>query len=541
MKQRAEKALFFCFLEKDRKMALRSVSKSLGGKYYMDQSLVIVGLGPGDPGMLPLDVWKYLNSGYPVYLRTAIHPTVQWLEKQSIKFTSMDHHYQKSETFDEVYAGIAKEILEATQKGPIVYAVPGHPMVAEESVALLLEKSAQLGVETKVVPAMSFLDAMSATLKLDPCKGLYIVDALSMDQQKPEPKVATIVTQVYDRITAGETKLTLMEFYPDEHLVTVIRAAGVPGEERLQQIPLFELDRIDWIDHLTSLYIGPVEKELALDKGAGSDAIYDCSFPLDPLVEVMGTLRAENGCPWDREQNHETLKPYLIEEAYEVIDALDEGQMYKICEELGDLLLQIVFHAQIAKENNHFDINDVVDSITEKMIRRHPHVFGSTSVKNSSEVLLNWDKIKAQEKGNRQDVSQLSGIPRILPALMRAEKVQAKAAKVGFDWPDYRGALDKVEEELREVIQAIKAGDKRATKEELGDLLFAVVNMARLLDVEAEEALSQTTGKFIERFNYIEEQALLSGDQLVDLSLEQMDKWWEEAKQQKRIEITKDF
>ncbi|RYD06263.1 hypothetical protein N752_05060 [Desulforamulus aquiferis] len=156
------------------------------------------------------------------------------------------------------------------------------------------------------------------------------------------------------------------------------------------------------------------------------DVTYECSFPLDPLVEVMAALRAENGCPWDREQTHETLKQYLIEETYEVIDAIDEGQMYKICEELGDLLLQIVFHAQIADENKKFGINDVVDSITEKMIRRHPHVFGTTSVNNSSEVLLNWDKIKEQEKGDRQASSILAGIPRILPGLLRAEKYKQR-------------------------------------------------------------------------------------------------------------------
>lgn len=506
----------------------------------MDKLITIVGLGPGDPGMLPMKVWEQLNSGVPVYLRTKIHPTVDWLDKQGIKYTALDKYYDRAATFDEVYLQIAREIIRVAQNGPVIYAVPGHPMVAEESVRLILSFAAKEGIQVRVVPAMSFLDALSASLGLDPAKGMHILDALSLDEQHPDPRVGTVVTQVYDRITAGEAKLALMEYYPDEHTVTVVRAAGIPGEERIERVPLYELDRLTWLDHLTSLYIEPLAAEPAVTEefnnsettgGAGEDTVYHCSFPLDPLVEVMAALRAENGCPWDREQTHQSLKQYLIEETYEVIDALDEGPMYKICEELGDLLLQIVFHAQIASENNHFDMNDVVEAITEKMLRRHPHVFGTTQVKNSQEVLINWDKIKAQERGEESQVKPLlASIPRGLPALLRAEKVQAKAARVGFDWPDYHGALDKVKEELQEVIQALQAPNDAAVAEEIGDLLFAVVNLARLLEVEAEGALTQTTNKFIKRFNYIEQQATRSGQKLTELSLQQMDQWWEEAK-----------
>ncbi|WP_333871429.1 nucleoside triphosphate pyrophosphohydrolase [Desulforamulus putei] len=506
----------------------------------MKKSIIIVGLGPGDPGMIPLQVWELLNAGMPVYLRTAIHPTVAWLKQKGLSYRALDYHYQQGETFEEVYLNIAREVLAAAREGPVVYAVPGHPMVAEESVRLVLDLAARQGIPTRVVPAMSFLDALSTTLGLDPCKGLHIVDALRLDEQQPDPGVGTVVTQVYDRITAGETKLNLMEVYPDEHRITVVRAAGIPGEERVAQVPLYELDRLPWIDHLTSLYIPPL-KEVAEGEGtwpaagepvgAGEDAVYTCCFPLDPLVEVMAALRAENGCPWDREQTHQSLKQYLIEEAYEVIEALDEGQMYKICEELGDLLLQIVFHAQIASENKQFDMNDVVNAITEKMLRRHPHVFGAAHVNNCQEVLINWDKIKAQEQGEQaKKQSCLGNIPRALPALLRAEKVQAKAARVGFDWPDHTGAVDKVNEELKEVLQALETGQARAVTEEVGDLLFAVVNLARLLHVDAEGALSSTTDKFIKRFQYIEQQARQRGQELSQLTLEQMDRWWEDAK-----------
>lgn len=507
----------------------------------MNKQITIVGLGPGDPGMLPLQVWEVLSAGDPIYLRTAIHPTVDWLKEKGVSFTALDHHYQQGETFEEVYLNIAREVVEAAQGSAVVYAVPGHPRVAEDSVRILLELAEQETIPTRVIPAMSFLDALSATLGLDPCKGLHIVDALRLEEQRPDPNLGTVITQLYDRMTAGETKLTLMDYYPDEHVVTVVRAAGIPGQERVESVPLYQLDRLDWVDHLTSLYVGPLEEALqGLDAnepevevevyGAGDDIAYASSFPLDPLVEVMSTLRADNGCPWDREQTHETLKKYLIEETYEVIEALDEGQMYKICEELGDLLLQIVFHAQIANENGYFDMNDVVQVITEKMLRRHPHVFGTTQVKNSDEVLINWDKIKAQEKGDDQPKPYLSSIPRALPALLRAQKIQTKAARVGFDWPDYSGALEKVREELTEVVQAIESQQPAAVAEELGDLVFAVVNLARLLDVDAEGALSGTTHKFIQRFGYIEQQALLAGKKMTDLTLEQMDLWWEEAK-----------
>ncbi|GAB6179118.1 nucleoside triphosphate pyrophosphohydrolase [Desulfotomaculum defluvii] len=506
----------------------------------MDKFITIVGLGPGDPGMLPLRVWEILNGEATVYLRTKIHPTVDWLKQKGIKFFSLDHHYENSETFEEVYTNIAQEVVEAAQNHSVIYGVPGHPMVAEDTVGRVVELASAKGIGCRIIPAMSFLDALSSAISFDPSKGLHIIDALRLDEQKPDPTVGTVVTQIYDRIVAGETKLSLMDYYPDEYIITVVRAAGIPNEERIQRVPLYELDRLDWIDHLTSLYIEPLPKQANVNTRPceqGERYPTPCLFPLDPLVDVMVALRGEQGCPWDREQNHESLKPYLIEEVYEVLEALEQGQMYKICEELGDLLLQIIFHAQLANEKDHFDINDVIQSITEKMIRRHPHVFGSVSVKDSQEVLVNWDKIKSQEQGKEVQVQPyLSGVPRALPALLRAGKVQAKAARIGFDWPDYHGALEKVKEELQEVLQAKENSDTQAVAEELGDLLFAVVNLARLLKVDSENALSLATNKFIKRFHYIEQQALLSGRKLPELTLEQMDQWWEEAKTYKNLE-----
>lgn len=257
------------------------------------------------------------------------------------------------------------------------------------------------------------------------------------------------------------------------------------------------------------------------------------SYPLDPLVGVMARLRAPGGCPWDREQDHYSLTPYLLEEAYEVLDALEQGDMYKFCEELGDLLLQIVFHAQIASENGHFTINDVIASITEKMIRRHPHVFGDVTVENSSQVLENWEKIKQREKdGGNRVKSILDDIPRGLPALLRASKVQKKAARAGFDWPDCQGPLDKIEEERQELLRAYRAQDRHWIQEEVGDLLFAVVNLSRFFNVEAEVALSNTVEKFIRRFHYIERNIEQEGKKLEDCSLQDLDLLWEKAKKE---------
>lgn len=243
------------------------------------------------------------------------------------------------------------------------------------------------------------------------------------------------------------------------------------------------------------------------------------------LIEIMEKLRGPEGCPWDREQTLESLKPYLLEETYEVLEEMDNGGD-KLKGELGDLLLQIVFQSQISKEKGEFDIEDVAHGICEKLIRRHPHIFKEgIEVKNSEEVKENWDRIKASEKEHKNRKSILDGIPKYMPGLMRAQKMQKKVAKVGFDWPNMDGVLDKVQEEIEELREAIKNQDKRNMKEEIGDLLFSIVNLSRSLDIEAQEALLSTINKFDKRFRYVEENCQLPG-----ASLEEMDSLWEKAK-----------
>lgn len=245
----------------------------------------------------------------------------------------------------------------------------------------------------------------------------------------------------------------------------------------------------------------------------------------DDLVNIIAKLRAPGGCPWDAEQTHESIRKNLIEEAYEALEAIDSGEGEVMADELGDLLLQIVFHAQIGKDNGEFDINDVTTAVCEKMIRRHPHVFGNVKADTSDEVLKNWDEIKKQEKKLTDVSGTLKSVSAYLPALMRASKVQDKAAKVGFDFKDATEALSKVREETDEVREALATG--RNIEEEVGDLLFAAVNVARLAGVTSEQALTRTTEKFISRFEYVEQNAPAP---LTEMSLEEMDKLWEESK-----------
>jgi tetrapyrrole methylase family protein/MazG family protein len=247
----------------------------------------------------------------------------------------------------------------------------------------------------------------------------------------------------------------------------------------------------------------------------------------DELVEVMRTLRGEGGCPWDREQCHESLKPYIVEETYEVLDAIDRGDDDELLEELGDLLLQIVFHAQIAAEEGRFTIEDVARVIVEKLRRRHPHVFGEVQVENSQQVLKNWEAIK-KEEGKR---SVLEGIPTALPALLKARRVQDKVKRVGFDWEEPAGAFEKVREEIGEIERALREDDKKGAEEEFGDVLFSLVNVSRFLDIDAEESLRQTVAKFSRRFRYIENRIEALGDRPIeDYSIEELDALWEESK-----------
>ncbi|MFR7934229.1 MAG: nucleoside triphosphate pyrophosphohydrolase [Clostridium perfringens] len=478
--------------------------------------LKIMGLGPGAYEALTIGALKELKNNKNIYFRTEKHPTVDFLKDEGIKFESYDHAYEKYDSFDDVYKYIAEDLITKIKDDEdLIYAVPGHPLVAEKSVINLIELCKENNIQYEVLPAVSFVDAMMEALQVDPIEGVKIIDAFDMKNQILDKRVGTIITQVYNNFIASEVKLRLLEGYEDDTEIIFVRAAGVEGLESIRKIPLYELDWQEDIDYLTSIYI---PKDLGNKKD------------FQDLLDIIETLRNPGGCPWDREQTHESLKSALLEECYEVIDAIENEDEDALIEELGDVLLQVVFHASIGKEDGYFDIMDVIGGISNKMINRHPHVFGNEKANTSEQVLVNWDEIKKEEKGIKTLTEEMQNIAKSLPATTRAYKVQKKAKKVGFDWDDVNCAMDKVKEELNEIKEVYNCEDKSIIEGEVGDLLFACINVARFLEVDGELALDKTIKKFIKRFSYIENEAIKNNKNLKDMTLEDMDKLWEEAK-----------
>jgi len=487
------------------------------------KKIIIIGLGSGDYKQLTLSALEQLKSADVLIMRTEKHPTVDYIQSLGISFTNCDDVYDTQQTFEDTYKKICERVLESCIDGKtLVYAVPGHPLVAEKSVELILEMAKE-GFEVDIVPAVSFIDSILTALRIDPAYGLKIIDGLSLDIQKPDFNCGNIITQVYSKFIASEIKLKLMELYKDDTEICIIRAAGVKDLERIERHPLYELDRIDWVDYLTSVYIPPVTD------GARFKT-------MNELVDLMVRLRGEGGCPWDREQTRESLKTYLLEETYEVLDAIEKDDIDLLMEELGDLLLQVVFHAQIANEAGEFDIHDVITGIVKKLVERHPHVFGDVIATTESGALKSWEASKRKLKGITTYTQTLTDIPETLPNLMRSYKIQEKAALVGFDWDDVKDAIAKIDEELQEVKEVYNTGNKSIIEEEIGDLLFSVVNVARFLKIQPELALKTTIEKFINRFRYIEETALQNGNRIDKMTLQEMDKLWNQAKDIKLLQ-----
>ncbi|WP_284036738.1 nucleoside triphosphate pyrophosphohydrolase [Neobacillus sp. 114] len=486
----------------------------------MAKKIEIVGLGAGDLQQLQVGVYRKLIKGQQLFLRTKEHPVVAELVKEGMVYTSFDSVYEKHEQFEDVYQEIAENLLEKAQSESVTYAVPGHPLVAERTVQILLENGAKAGVEIVIGGGQSFIDALFTSLKIDPIDGFQLLDGTSLEAGQLQIDQHIIISQVYDAFVASNVKLTLMEKLPDDYEVYIVSAAG-SQEESIMKVPLYEVDRNLSIDNLRSIYVPPVQEEEILWR----------TFP--KLRNIIAHLRGPNGCPWDKEQTHESLKKYLIEETYEVIEAINSEDIDHLIEELGDVLLQVLLHAQIGEDDGYFSIEDVIEGLSAKMVRRHPHVFGGAEAANANEVVKNWQEIKKQEKGGEHaDVSLLAGVSLALPNLLRAYELQKKAAKVGFDWKEIGPALEKVKEELDEFIAELdgtEEGHVRANKE-FGDLLFAFVNVARFLKINPEEALFATNEKFIRRFQYIEEKVKMSGKAIEAHSLKELDQYWDEAK-----------
>lgn len=485
----------------------------------MTSTITIIGLGAGDIEQLPLGVYRLLKQADQLFVRTLDHPVIAELEQEGVQFESFDSVYEKHDQFEAVYEEIAAQLAEqAKEHGQVVYAVPGHPMIAEKTVQLLLERAEQQkDLTVDIAGGHSFLDDLFSAVGADPIEGFQFLDGTDLRRNHLNIFQHIVIAQVYDAFVASDIKLTLMEKYPDEYEVTLVTAAGSRNEQ-VKKLPLYELDRQMELSNLTSLYVPPIERE------------EDTYREFDVLREIIAVLRSPEGCPWDRKQTHESLKKYLIEEAYEVLDAIDRQDEEDIAEELGDVLLQVMLHAQIGEDEGMFAIEDVIESISRKMIRRHPHVFGEAKAESAEEVVVNWQEIKKQEKGQKEPDLRLDEVEKGLPALMRAHEFQKKAAKAGFDWDEAEGAIEKANEEWQEFLEEVQSGDSRKQLDEFGDVLFALINVARFYDIHPEEALAKANEKFYRRFSHVEKRVKESGRPFSAFTLEELDAYWDEAK-----------
>ena len=478
-------------------------------------TITIIGLGPGDAMQLTREAWSLLAAADEVYVRTKRHPTVQGLPPELV-LHSFDEWYEQAKSFDQLYDKIAEEVVRLGQRSQgVTYAVPGHPLVGEFTATRIVKLAEQVGIPVRIVNGISFVSPSLASLGMDALSGLQIADAIDLAARYHpplNPDMPVIVGQLYNGETASDVKLTLMNQYPDDHPVKLLHAVGTP-DERVETLPLYELDHHE-IDHLTTLYIPPLVRPSAFET----------------FQDTIAHLRAPDGCPWDREQTHQSLRRNLLEETYEALAALDADDPVALREELGDLLLQIVLHSQIAVEEGEFSMADVIARVDAKIKRRHPHVFGDVQVSSVDDVFSNWEAIKKNERTHNGNAhkSALDGVPIDLPALAQAEVYGDRAARVGFDWPNVDGVLDKVTEELREIRETAEP-DRRT--EEFGDLLFALVNVARWMKIDPEAALRAANRKFASRFRYVEARARAQSHDLKGMSLADLDRLWRSAKQ----------
>lgn len=481
----------------------------------MTEGITILGLGPGGAELLTRRAWQTLEQSREIFLRTRRHPAVAGLPAH-LSIRSFDELYETASSFDEVYSGIVDRVLALGRRDEgVLYAVPGHPFVAEATTPEIMRRANTEGLPVDVIDGLSFLETVFTAIKIDPLPRLVLVDALEIaDAHVPTFPTSdpVLIAQIHSQAVAADLKLTLAAVYPDEHPVRLVHAAGT-AEQVVEDLSLYEIDRSRHTGLLTCLYLPPLGVETGFEA----------------FQEVVARLRAPDGCPWDREQTHRSLRSDLLEETYEVLTALDADDVESMREEFGDVLLLILMHIQIAAEAGEFTMADVLRGIHTKIVRRHPHVFGEAKAADAGQVLQTWEKMKAQERAEngKSQASLLDGISKVLPALAQAEQIQKRAARVGFDWPNLQGVLDKLHEELGEVHAAENAQDRAA---EIGDLLFAVVNLARWHSVEAESALREANLRFRQRFGYIETAARRQNRPLSELTLDEMEALWQAAK-----------
>ena len=470
--------------------------------------ITVTGLGPGSLERVPSPVRDLLlDPVRTLIVRTADHPAASELAGlREVVFC--DDLYEEADTFDAVYTAIAERVVAASADGPVIYAVPGSPAIGEFAVRKILESAP----DSEVIASESFVDAVLGEVGYDPLdRGLQILNGHDL----PDPLVLdkpTIIGHLDRSEVFADVLDAVGRVLPEDTAVTVLAGVGAP-DSRVVNGP---------VDHLDHGLAGP-RTSVFVDAEPGG---------LIGAIRVMRRLREE--CPWDMEQTHASLVKNLVEEAYELIEAIghlpDEDVDWvayaAVEDELGDVLLQVLFHEAIARQTGAFDIDGAAEVLRQKLVRRHPHVFADVEVSDADEVKDNWDRIKQEERGGRAS-SGLDGVPEGMPALQRASKIQNRAAKVGFDWDDASEVVPKVHEEMSEVEEAMSAGGDIPA--EIGDVLFSVVNLARHLGVDPEVALRQATNRFEQRFRRMEGDGPLDG-----LDLDALNRRWDAAKSSER-------
>jgi tetrapyrrole methylase family protein / MazG family protein len=479
-------------------------------------TITIVGLGPGNPSRVTTETLDAIASITHRFVRTSVHPSIHLVPNAQ----SFDHHYETQSSFDDVYLAIVKDLVAAAQQhGHILYAVPGSPLVLERTVTLLCHEDfrEEHNINVRVIPAISFLDDVWRALAIDPVDArVRIVDGHTFAQSAANDYGPLLVAHAHANWVLSDIKLSDDTIDPSTPVI-LLHHLGL-DDEQVVHTTWSEMDKTLEADHLTSLFIPELQQPVGRE--------------LVAFHEFARVLREQ--CPWDREQTHQTLVRYLIEETYEVVDALmnlnpdDPSTDDALIEELGDLLYQIEFHATIAEQEGRFTMTDVARTVREKLTRRHPHVFGHVVANSSGEVVTNWEEIKKAEKPER--TGPFDGVIEAAPSLTYAQKVQSKAKRIGFDWPSVEGPLQKVTEESHEVLRAIDSQQPEDVFSEIGDLLFAVVNVARHMDVDAETALRAATAKFRHRIEAVQKLANEQGREIADMNLSELDDLWNTVK-----------
>lgn len=470
------------------------------------KTITVVSLGPGSREYLTLGALETMEKAEKLVLRTARCDAAAYLTEKGIPFETLDAFYEDCEDFDELTGMIPEKLMAMAAEENLCYAV--FDAAADETVRELCEH-----VQCRVVPGVSLA---SPFLSAAPQEKVEIQTASSLEVTGTQNPL--LILECDSRMLMGECKLQLLKWYDASQPVLYFPPCE-KGERSYQTITLEDMDRQKKYDHTAAFLLPSV------------GLTFRKRFDFYDLVRVMEILRGENGCPWDKEQTHQSLRADLIEEAYETAAAIDDEDWLHVADELGDVLLQVVFHSNIAKDKGNFSINDVCNDVCRKLIIRHPHVFGDVKVKDSENVLANWDAIKKETKKQQSDTEVLRSISPALPALMRAEKIGKKARKVGFDFDDAPEAMTKVLEEVNEVNEALAKGNKAEVEEEFGDLFLAVVNAARLAGVDSEQALYNANEKFLARFQRVEELCKASGKSMADTPREEKEAFWLVSKQ----------